>query len=400
MSIPRPKILTRVTVPTGGWAWDLDLSNAAQFDTNLTGTVPAGDYFVSGDNQSDDLLYALTDSIQTEIDGSAVTADIAIAIDPVAHVVSMVFYGSGVVDATGDNDVRLNCAAWDADLCGAIGFYDSLGKQRTNTDNPTFFGEYHHGYAWYADEDGQGGIDPVDRSAAFSLQGKSISGKVKTQFFGETFASELRLQYLERHQARQTSIVGIIGVSSSVDYEEWRTKVFSDGVGYGSAPAAPYNRNEPLECWWEEARKGVEFRVYRDGYIVTSRAASTGVSTAAAATTITDAGKSWGIEPYEWSGRIVHVPEFAVCTRGSNSYTPQNFYIASHTATVLTVANAHPSGQDADGGTGGAAGETYYIFDHPYQTYVVDLGEMSEFAPREHPAIDRYDITIPLLRYV
>jgi len=372
MSIPRPKILTRVTVPSGGWTWDIDVSDVAQYDTNLTSTVAAGDYYISGDNQSDDLLFALTTSIKADIVANGLSGTAMIWIDPDTHKASIQVYGTDFVDATGDNDVRINFSSWSAGLCAALG-YDTSDVAKTTEDNPTFEADWHHGYGWYADEDGQGDIMPVDRSMAYSIQGKSISGKVKTQFFGESFASELRLEFLERNSSG-------------------RTKVFSNGVGYGTASVWPYNRNEPLECWWEEARKGIEFRVYRDGYINTSRAASTGTSTAASVTTITDAGKSWSTDPSRWVGCIKYSPVFIE--------NPQSFYISANTATQLTVPNAHPSGIDADGGALGLGGQTYYIFDHPYQTYVVDLKEMSEFAPREHAAIDRWNITIPLLRYV
>lgn len=375
MAYPRPKILTRVTVPTGGWAWDIDISNAAQYDTNLTGTVAAGDYFVSGDNQSDDLLHALQDSIQTEIDGSAVTGDVCIAIDPDTHKVVWQFFGSGFVDATGDNDVRLNLSSFAENLCAALG-HDTSDVASTATDNPTFTADWHHAYGWYADEDGQlGELQAEDNSLAWIVQSTSLSGKTKSQYYGERFTNTLRLEQLERDM-------------------EGRTKVHSQGIGYGAAPVHPYNRNEPLECWWEEARQGIEFRFYEDGRIDTSRAGNTGASSACNTTTLTDASKSWTVEPFRWKGRVIYIAAYSPAVH-------QCFYIASHTATVLTVANAHPSGDDVDGGTGGAAGGIYFLFDHPYQTYVVDLENMTEFAPQPvGRALDRYSISIPLKRFV
>lgn len=365
-----------ITVPTGGWTWDIDLSSAAQYDTNITGTVAAGDYFLSGDNQSDDLLYALQDSIQTEIDGSAVTGDICIGFDNEQHKLKIQFYGTGFVDATGDNDVRINWDSWTAGLLQALGQDGTAAETSTATDNPIFYTDWHVGYNWYADEDGQvSDIVVADIGEAFSLQGKSISGKVKTQFFGDSYTNFLELKFLER-------------------YEQGRTKVFSDGVAYGAAPVWPYNRNEPLECWWLQARKGKRFRVYRDGYVRANNAAGTGTSSACNTTILTDAAKSWSVEPFRWPGRVVYI----------GAYSPsvnQMFYIASSTATSLTVANAHPSGDDVDGNTGGAAGGAYTLYDLTYDTYVLDLKRMKSFNPRQvNSAQDRYNITIPLLRYV
>ncbi len=375
MPYPRPKILTRVTVPTGGWAWDIDLSNVAQYDTNITGTVPAGDYYIAGDNQSDDLLFALQTAIQAGIDGTAITGDVCIDIHPTSHKVRFQFYGTGFVDATGDNDVRIDWPASAAGLYQALGFDGSAQDALTIIDNPYFVADWHHAYGWYADEDGQlADLMAADKSITNTIQGTTISGKVKSQFFGERFANSLSLQQIER------------------DTDD-RTKVQSNGIGYGAAPVHPYNRNEPLECWWEEARKGVEFRVYEYARVDAGQAADLGTSTVCDTTTLADGGKSWAVEPYRWVGRLIYIPTYAPLLN-------QMFYIASHSATILTVANAHPSGDDVDGGVGGAASGAYYILDHPYNTYVLDTKKMAEFAPQGIPKIDRYNITIPLKRYI
>lgn len=377
MSIPRSKILTCITVPTGGWAWDVDVSNAAHTVTNLTGTVAAGDYYISGDMQSDDLLRILAKSISDALAASAVGGGWSwIWIDSDSHKVNLGFRGDEFVDATGDNDVRLNLSAWASGLCAALGL-DTSDVASTTTDSPIFTADWHHAYGWYADEDGQTEIEVVDTPAAFSVQGKSISGKVKTQFFGESFVNGLALQFLERN-------------------ESGRTKVFSDGVGYGEVPAAPYNRNEPLECWYREAMKGTRFRVYRDGRISTSTAADRGAITAATSTTLTAAGKSWSVEPFEHKGRLILTPtQFTI---GSTT-PPFTWYINSHTATVLTVPDTGDVPTDENVGNG--EGGTFYILDVTYGTYVMDTQEMGEFAARQTaPAIDRYDIMIPLLRYV
>ena len=505
MPIPRPKILTALTVPTGEWAWDIDLSDAAQYDTNITGTVPAGTYFIAGDNQDDDLLFALQTAIQAEIDTAGLDGFVASWVNS-SHKIVIQFCGDAFGDTAGDNDVRLNFSSWATDLLSALGYDGSSDPSSTATDYPSFTADWHHAYGWYSDQDGQlRNIRAADDNSTFTIQARSISGKVKSQFFGDHYESMMDLQHLERDL-------------------DGRTKIYSDGKGYGEAPVWPYNRNEPLECWWREARKGTRFRVYEDAYLATASAADTGFSDDAAATTITDSDKSWSVEPYRWPGRIVEIDLF--------SSTPQRFYIASHTATVITVANAHPSGLNADGtselavnatfanftgddpdnwnvyetgsgavtecgtgedhtgagsgsvnlyGDGGfatidqtisglAVGDEvrvevvisavtsgnlviqeasgyftaqtpavpgtinisfiatatsmnlilavadgseatvdsvsvmsagrYYIYEHTYRTYVLDIGKMSEFRPRELPVIDEYNISIPLMRYV
>ncbi len=70
--------------------------------------------------------------------------------------------------------------------------------------------------------------------------------------------------------------------------------------------------------------------------------------------------------------------------------------MGSHTATVLTLPNGHGCGGNANG-----VATTYYLLDQPYGTYVLDTKEMSEFDPKPiNKAVDRYNIEIPLLRYV
>ena len=72
MSIPRPKILSVFTVPTGGWNFVVYVSKSSQYDTKLTMTIPAGDYFMSGDNQDDDdFLYQIEKLTQAAITACA-----------------------------------------------------------------------------------------------------------------------------------------------------------------------------------------------------------------------------------------------------------------------------------------------------------------------------------------
>jgi hypothetical protein len=366
MAIPRPKILTAITVPTGGWDWTLYLSNGGQYGTKCTANLAAGTYYMAADNQSDCFIFALCTAMQAIISGGAVDYDLMIDIDPTTHKVNIHFDdNAGALD----NDIKLAWTEDDSDEIGKVlGFDVSADDTSTTTDNPTFVADYHHAYGWYADEDGLL-LDFLveDETEFMGLQSRAISGKVKTQqLVADRFNNTLSLQYLTR------------------------AKTFSQNVGYTTASVTPYERNEPLECWWVSARQGVQFRVYRDAYVDTTRAAVRGTETAADTTTLTDAGRSWDTEPQQYKNRILHMDDFG----GANSIT-QNWHIASHTATVITVSNAHPSGLEIDNDSA-----SYFIFDHSYETYVLNLKDFTKFRPEELPAIDRYNIELPLFRYV
>jgi hypothetical protein len=165
-----------------------------------------------------------------------------------------------------------------------------------------------------------------------------------------------------------------------------RAKTFSRGIGYAETPLAPYEKNEGLECWWREAMKGRRFRYYRDGTIGAAAAEYVGAFTASAATTSTDGGKAYDIDPQELAGKVV---EYLVTDGNSNRYKVK---INSHTATVLTF-----PGDLHNTASGNVA---YRVLDHRYETYVVNLESMPSFAPTELPAIDKFDLTIPVYRYV
>jgi hypothetical protein len=60
----RPKILTAVTVPTGGWDLKIYFSVAGAYDTDVTVTIPAGTYFLADDGQDDDFIRVLNTEIQ------------------------------------------------------------------------------------------------------------------------------------------------------------------------------------------------------------------------------------------------------------------------------------------------------------------------------------------------
>ena len=377
MSIPRPKILSVVTVPTGGWDFKFYASIAGAYDTAITATIPAGDYFMAGDNQSDDFLFALQTQMQAGVTSAlGANAYVMVDIHPTSHKVRIKFDGADFADAgAGDNDVKLAWTESDVDMYEVLGFNGAADDTSTAVDYPLFTADWHHAYGWYSDEDGQlESLSIADGNSADVSQGRSLGGQVKTQYRGEYFESILRLSQIERNF-------------------NGRTKMISKGVSYAVAPVHPYNRNEPLECWWREACQGKRFRVYRDGYVNTDRASDRGAQTGQNTTTVTDTGKSWAIEPYRWKSMVLHCAEFEI----NGAQITQSYFVASHTATVLTVANAHPSGLNILD-----AASTYYLFEHEYGTYVVDLGDMSKWDPDdwEIPGIDRYSVEIPLMRHV
>ena len=57
--IERPKILSAIVVPTGGWAFVIDLSKTTDYDTAVTATLPAGTYYLSDAHRSSELRDAL-----------------------------------------------------------------------------------------------------------------------------------------------------------------------------------------------------------------------------------------------------------------------------------------------------------------------------------------------------
>lgn len=371
MGIPRPKILTAITVPTGGWVMKWYLSDAAQYDTAKTATIAAGTYFMAGDNQSDCFLFELVTKMHAQHTGNFSSVDLIIDIAEDTHKVEIKF--DSLTDATPPlNDVKLAWTEEDgASIAAVLGFDSSADDAITADDHPVFTADWQHGYGWYANEDGLlESLMVEDASEVRSLQSRAISGKVKTQRMSAgLYKNELRLQFVKR------------------------ARMFSRQVGYGTANVQPYERNEGLECWWQDARGGTEFRVYRDGrQTPNTQALVNGNSTGATTTTLTDSGRSWDIDPQKYKGMILRKPTFSQ----NATHVGQSFYISSHTATVVTVANAHPSGLLVSQG----AAIAYEIYDLTYQTYVVDLQNMSEFVPEEIPQIDRYNITIPLLRYV
>jgi hypothetical protein len=366
MAIDRPKILTAITVPSGGWGLRFTVSDSGSLDTALDATISAGTYYVSWDGQSDDLLYEVSLQMKAAITagpGGVRYPFVSLTSD---NKVKFWFSGSGFTGAPGqDVEINWSHANTNANLAAALGFKTSADDQSTGADNPTFTADYAHGYGWYASEDGWlESLLVEDSSVTVAPQAVSYAGRVSTQQLAEQWRNELTLAFLTR------------------------AKTYSREVGYGSTPVNPYTRNAALECWWEEAKKGVRFRVYRDGRNDTTAAAEQGTATSDNTTTVTDSNKSLATDPQ----RYLH----ALYQGTSEDDADVRFRIASHTATVYTAPNAQASGATWDAG----ASSVYYLIDQWYETYVVDVSSMREFAPEEIPNIDKYRITIPMLRYV
>lgn len=380
--IPRPVILTEIVVPTGGWTFKFYLSDAAEYDHTVTVTIPAGTYFLSGDNQDDDLLFSLQTVAQAGIVGLGAPFNASHYIyaslpntpnlASTAKKVRIAF--SGFTGHPG-NHIKLAWTECSASLVEALGFDSSADDTSSGADSTThFIADYAHAFGWYSDEDGQlGDLNVYDNSEVAASQTRGpIDGRVKTCMLGSFFNNQLRLQWMSR------------------------ALTYSDGASYGSAPPYPLTRNYSLECWWREARQGKRFRVYEhkliydpDGHPLSAQEVVT--RTADSTTTLTDSSKSWTTN--RWTGQILQA-DYGTWRGVSN--IRQWFYIASNTSTVLTVANAPPDGLDL-----WVSAETFTIWEHKYQTYVVDLNSMKEFAPKPMARdLEYYEITIPLFRYV
>ncbi len=378
MSIPRPRICSVITVPSGGWQLRVKATVAAQYDTSITATIPAGDYFMAGDNATGDFLYTLWSAFDTAANTALATDHITYWWIDDDHKVNIHFAGGAYEDAGGapsENDVKIEWTALNGpSIAAVLGFDGSADDTSTSVDHPTFIGDWHHGYAWYADEDGYLKNDLVeDADEATGAQVVTPGGYVKTQYVGSKFTNELALQFVTRE------------------------KMFSGDVGYGTASTYPYERNEGLQCWWKEARQGKRFRVYRDWNHNTDLAPDYVVPTGGDGTYVTQAGKAWSMDPDEWAGCIVyvdgHVDNFLASTTGKFRVRIASVGTSITAGDKLTFVSTQTPGfefSDVD---------ECWLFRTPFRTYVLDVDKMSQFKPVELPNIDRYDITIPLRRY-
>lgn len=376
---PQPKLLSYFTVPAGGWQLKLYLSASAQYDTPVTCTVPAGDYVMAWDAQSTDFLWKLVNVLQTAITAlgspfNAGTALVAVMIDATTHKVRIGFDHTFWTTAT-RRQVKIAWTELDGpDIAKVLGFDESADDASTATNNPVFTADYHHAYGWYADDDGlvEGDLAEDESIPEVQQSVSPASGHVHSHYVGSRFANMLKLVYLPR------------------------LKTFSRDVGYTAASAYPFERNEPLECWWKEAVEGKRFRYYRSGQILVARAVETGAFDGVSSTVLTVPGRAWSASPQRWVGRLLYDPQYSVTSFASIGQMPARYYIASNTADTLTVANTYPPA-DALGASSNS--NTWYIFEQPYREYVLDMAKTKSFLPIERPALDQYDHPFNFLRY-
>jgi len=368
MPNPRPKILSVVTIPTGGWVVtlyvDSDGNDGEDYDEKIQFTMAAGDYFVSGDNQSDDFLHEFMAKAYTALDTGATDADYnqstaegkpVLWIDDTTHKVK--------IEVGSNHDMRVAFDEDDGDEVSAV-----LGFSGNSIDlhgAVVQTADYPHAYGWYADGDGYlENDDWEDIAEAYVSQAFAITGQAKTAYTCQIYSNYLRLGLLPRD------------------------KTWSDSVGYATSAVHPYTQNEPLECWWHSiGSQGKRFRVYRYNQKDRTLAEHRGEASGGTTTTMTDNTKSWSTDPQEHAGKILKMETFI----GTG---PMEWYISSNvTAIQLTVPNAvHNTNINA-------TDATYSIFDRTYETYIVDLQKMNTFRPVGHEKLDRYSIEIPLRRY-
>jgi len=369
MPIPRPKILTRVTF-SSPQAFDFDVSSTGAYDTNITGTVAAGSYYVAWDAQDDDLLHVLAEQMTAAMvplpPYYSGNEQFSIHINS-DHKIVLTCVGP---DWTGtQRDMRINWANWGSDLKTALGATKTTSEELTGSNNNSTTLDEKHGYGWYATDDGLVEFyDWADRNMREGVQSMSVSGRQRGVEFGERYMNELRLRYLPADL------------------------VWSNGAGYGETETYPRSVNQPLECWWRACRSGNPFRVYYDGALLdTSRANAVGTLSSSNNAIIHDSSSDFSGQKF--TGSLAYVADFF----SAPSNVPMRAYITGPGATTTRLATEAPHTVSDQIWT---SGDTYQLFDHTYKTYQIDLDAMKEFAPREIPVRDEYDIDIPLVRYV
>lgn len=367
MSIPIPKILPAFTLDSA-LTLKLAIDGVGAFDVTVTVTIPAGTYFMRWDAQSDDFLRVLHLACYTALDACAVVAYNGADNDgkpmfgiDANHKVTITI-GGGL-------DMRFDWTLNDgATVAGILGFDATANLEVTAGETET--ANWQHAYGWYASAEGQytGGV-VEDTETAHVAQARAIGGEVVTQYLASIYDNHLSLRWLER------------------------LDTFSRGVGYTTAPVDPYERNRGIECLWRAIRDGSRFCVYLDSILDTTKAEEIGAyDFTGSLTVLTDAAKGWGVDPQEHVGKLLFIDEWGDVASGS---APQRFYVSSNTATTLTAPNSLNNTP-----LSGLGDSTYHIFDQRYATYVLDLAKMRTFAPNEIPDIDKYEIDLPLLRYV
>lgn len=393
MPIPRPKILTRFTL-----ASSLDLkiyySSAAEFDVSATATIPAGSYYMAWDCENNDFLWKLCNVVNVALD-TAATAGAWVGWTGRANGMSAMieedgkirlgFLGGWFGNLT-HQKVKIAWTEADGTTVGELlGFDTSADLSLTTNARPTTLANWQHPYGWYADADGMLEFLGSEDYSGPEI-GQSIApsnGQGRTQYLGSQFTNDMILSFIPR------------------------TKAWSKNISYQSSSVYPYEKNEPLQCWWKEAIQGTEFRVYRDGAYLRNRLSvntyrfdrytEEAKAVAVTTTTLQDTGKAWTTEPQQFAGRLILCAfQFAEYVFGSSTvFFLMRWKVASHDTDTITVTNtAEPQNNMT------FANYTSAIYDQPYSTYVLDVNKMKRFEPEEIDNIDKFRIKIPLRRYV
>ena len=379
--IERPKILSAIVVPTGGWAFVIDLSKTTDYDTAVTATLPAGTYYLSDDHSSSDLLDALCKVLTTAIQatGSPFSSSLAYGWLDAAHKVNLAFPGGWGGSAT---KIKISWSNTNPSLVLALGGPSASGggtgiDATMTAADTTYTCPYPHAYGWYADGDGWLKMMPLADIASMQvLQARSLGGLVRSQQISSIlYDSNIAIELIPN------------------------VNMLSFGNLYGYDPPYPAVRNQPLECLWYDIVGGKQFRIYRN--YSTSSARNNGGFTAnggSSSSLTNSAGSIWTTSQWVGFGALGSVV-FPLAYGGGNLSYPAQPAITANTASSLTV-GLLPGSPDIYN----AVSAGWVFVPQAYQTYVIDASEKGDtvpkFAPVEVPNLDQFNISIPLMRYV
>ena len=383
--IERPKLLSVITVPAGGWLFRVQLSDAGAYDHTANATLAAGDYYLSGDGASTDLLCELCTKATAAI--RALGAPFATGfvyswIDP-THKVNLYFVQCSAAAAA--RPIKIVWTACAAGLALALGF-DTAADDVLNAVPLSKQADYHHAYGWYCDEDGCLASKPlVDTISAQMQQARSLGGVVRTQRMSSWLHdSNFNLEFLTN------------------------TKTFSDETVYGSLPPYPRNRNEAFECLWYEIAGGKQFRFYRNYSAVSTPSSFSDSAVRCEARCISTGsgggyewvspdfvndqfngghivGMIWSIVDAVLAGNSLGVPYTSIINDVIHSFAGANCALGVNIPPGLAV-----------GFLWGNHGLLYPC----HQTYVIDVNQSGKFEPQEITGLDRFNISFKMMRYV
>jgi hypothetical protein len=369
--IERPKLLSVITIPSGGWLFRVQLSDAGAYDHTANATLAAGDYYLSGDGDSTDLLCELCTKSTAAIRalGAPFASGYVYAWIDTSHKVNLHFVACSAAAAA--RPIKIVWTASAANLALALGF-DATADDVLDATPLTKQADWHHAYGWYCDTDGNLQNKPiVDAISCKSVQARSLGGVVRTQRMSEFLRD-----------------------SSASLYMLTNAKTFSDGTAYGSTPPYPRSKNEPFECLWYEIAGGKQFRFYRNysAELVRCEARAVGGG---------DGGGYEIISPVpaavdQWNSGHVLAESLTLtdAVLGANTRTAPFLSIVDDTLANGVDPNLPPGLAD-----GFLNAEPVGLLYPCHQTYVLNAADSNTFAPEEIPGIDRFNIDFKMMRY-